>query len=252
MSKAESPDYAADGLLRKAVSARRYGVNERALDPYEVTGIIHGLIPSNCSVLDVGCAAGSATLSINRGKGNTVLGVEPDPVRAGLARDNGLNVINGYLDQALIDAHGPFDVVMFTDVLEHIASPSEVLNLGIAALKPGGLLVASVPNVAHWTVRLRLLFGRWEYTSKGIMDATHLRWFTHKSFKAFFKAHKLRIESVKSTSGTWMYEYKRLRLGRPGNRLIHWATGVFPTLFGCQIIIAARTPDRHDGQWPSN
>ena len=59
-----------------------------------------------------------------------------------------------------MSTRGPFDIIMFADVLEHLPSPDDMLKLAMSGLKPGGIILASVPNVAHWSLRLELLFGR--------------------------------------------------------------------------------------------
>ncbi|HSJ92228.1 MAG TPA: class I SAM-dependent methyltransferase, partial [Ilumatobacter sp.] len=73
---------------------------------------------------------------------------------------------------------GPFDVVVFGDVLEHLRDPSSALDAACRVLAEDGQIVVSIPNVAHADVRLMLLEGRWEYQEHGLLDETHLRFFT--------------------------------------------------------------------------
>jgi len=80
-----------------------------------------------------------------------------------------------------------FDGVVFKDVLEHVADPAALLRDARSLLRPGGRVIASIPNVAHWTVRLRLLFGHFDYTPTGLLDATHLRFFMEASVRALFR-----------------------------------------------------------------
>lgn len=235
-----SPDVAANGLLAGPVDPLRYGSREQPIDPHEADGIIYAFMPSRSRILDVGCAAGAMTLAVNRGKSNRVLGVEPDATRAALARANGIEVVEGYVDYALVSQHGPFDAVVFADVLEHCTNPTDLLRIGIAALRPGGVLIISVPNVAHWSVRQRLLRGRWEYASYGIMDATHLRWFTHASLQRLLEGQGLKVVHMQASAGKWMTEYNTLRSIPCFGRLIDWASARFPRLFGCQIVVAAK------------
>jgi len=201
-------------------------------------------MPENVRVLDVGCAAGALTLRTTRGKHNDVIGIEPDPTRADVAKSRGLNVICGLLDQDFISANKPFDVIMFSDVLEHVAAPGPLLALASQALAKDGVILASVPNVAHWTVRLNLLFGRFEYASWGIMDATHLRWFTMKSARRLFEAQGFQVTHMSTSAGTWMLEYRNLPLklvpGPLQRLVVRTLSRVLPTLFGAQIVIRAR------------
>lgn len=200
-------------------------------------------MPQGVRVLDVGCGTGALTLRATRDKGNEVVAVEPDPTRADVARSRGLDVICGILDDAFVATQRPFDVIIFSDVIEHVAAPSQLLDLASRALRPDGIIIASVPNVAHWTVRLRLLFGRFDYAAVGIMDATHLRWFTRNSLFRLFDACDLKVTDVTMTAGIWMSEYSKFPFSLLPRRVrkfvVRHLVGMFPTLFGCQMVIRA-------------
>ena len=246
MTSSESPDAAAAGFLESAPDPSRYdwvGIVGEA-DLCEAPGIVARWLPSGVSLLDIGCGSGAITERVNQGKNNRVMGVELDATRAAAARARGLNVITGLADETFFAEHGPFDVILFTDVLEHLPNPSQTLALAIGGLRPGGLIIASVPNVAHWTVRLRLLLGRFNYTEDGIMDATHLRWFTKKTFRVLFERAGLKVIQEAASAGTWMGEYRRLpfRLlpSRPRRKLVEFLSRRLPRLFGCQHIIKAQ------------
>jgi 2-polyprenyl-3-methyl-5-hydroxy-6-metoxy-1,4-benzoquinol methylase len=208
----------------------------------EVAGILRSFMPEGVRVLDVGCATGSVTLIANRGKNNQVIGVEPDETRAEIARSRGMEVISGVLDEALLERLGPFDVIMFADVLEHLPNPTETLELALKGLKEDGVVLASVPNVAHWTVRANLLLGRFNYAPAGIMDATHLRWFTARTFGEFFRRLRMGVVTMRQTAGTELAVYRRLRWLPEGarNSLTRALTRAFPRLFGCQHVVKAR------------
>lgn len=100
-------------------------------------------------------------------------------------------LIEGSIDaasvRAQLDAHvaevGKFAVVFMSQVIEHIADPQDLLTKLRDWIMPGGSLVVSTCNVAHWRIRLNILCGRWEYTDYGILDRTHLRFFTVHSFR---------------------------------------------------------------------
>jgi 2-polyprenyl-3-methyl-5-hydroxy-6-metoxy-1,4-benzoquinol methylase len=201
------------------------------------------MMPNGVRVLDVGCGTGSVTLVANRGKGNIVMAVEPDAQRAEVARSRGLNVHQGILSPEFIEKFGPFDVCMASDVLEHTAAPSDFIVNLVKATKPGGLILISVPNVAHWSVRLMLLRGRFEYEPCGIMDATHLRWFTASSIRQLFEAHHLTILELRQTAGTDLPVYHRALFRMiPGvikSRAVRMLSRVFPRLFGVQHVVKA-------------
>lgn len=240
VNMAESPDHHGEGLLERSLEALRY--DGQSDDPFEVAGILRSMMPSNVRVLDVGCGTGSVTLIANRDRGNTVLAIEPDPERAAVARARGLSVHNGLLDEAFLAEHGGFDVVMSSDVIEHTVAPAEFVQMMARALRPGGLLLISVPNVAHWSVRLNLLFGRFDYEPTGIMDATHLRWFTSRTIAELVDRAGFEILELRQTAGTELSVYQNRLLRRaPGrNRVIRFLARALPRLFGCQHVVKAR------------
>jgi len=213
-------------------------------DPREVPGILHALMPQGARVLDVGCGTGSVTRVANEGKNNRVLAIEPDGNRSAVARSRGVEVVCGFLDQAFLVQNGPFDVIMFSDVLEHLASPSDMLKLAMSGLKPGGFILASVPNVAHWSIRLKLLLGRFNYTETGLCDATHLRWFTQSSLVELFKSEGLELIALRHTSGSFLSVYQsgmfKMLPPRLRRKSIGIMTTLFPRLFACQFVIKAR------------
>jgi 2-polyprenyl-3-methyl-5-hydroxy-6-metoxy-1,4-benzoquinol methylase len=93
-----------------------------------------------------------------------------------------------------------FDVILMLDVLEHMSDPFQYLRHVQHLLAPGGCALISIPNVAHWSVRIPLLFGRFEYASRGLLDRTHLQLFTRERFKALLTAaDECRTESVSSS-----------------------------------------------------
>jgi methionine biosynthesis protein MetW len=213
-------------------------------DPLEVTGILGSFLPNRVRVLDVGCGTGSLTNIVNNGKNNEVLGIEPDKSRAEVARSRGLDVFCGNLNEEYFSRRDLFDVVVFADVLEHAADPAALLRLASRGLKPDGFVLISVPNVAHWSMRLHVLRGRFDYTEIGIRDATHLRWFTLKSVQELLHSQKFEVLAYKPTAGTWMPEYNA-RPWRWLPRRIRWAlvailTKGIPTLFACQHVLKAR------------
>jgi len=89
--------------------------------------------------------------------------------------------------------YAPFDYIVFADVLEHLVDPWSVLELLRSHLMPSGNVLLSVPNVAHWSVRLNLLLGRFEYTNGYLMDRSHLRWFTRRSARAMVELAGYRV-----------------------------------------------------------
>lgn len=143
----------------------------------------------NHRILDVGCGAGyfGEFLKLH-GHASEVVGIEVDPAAANEASTKLDQVLCANLNQtSVIDVLKDFDKALFdyivcADVLEHLIDPWNVLSDLVTFLKPGGQVLVSLPNVRHWSVWLPLLLrGHWEYREAGIMDSTHLRFFTRFS-----------------------------------------------------------------------
>ena len=148
------------------------------------------LIGSSKRVLELGPATGYFTRELVA-RGCRVVAVEVDPAAAEKVRQHAERVIVGDLADpevigSAVDAEG-FDVVVAGDVLEHLPDPLRVLRACRAALKPGGYVVLSVPNIAHADIKLQLLAGRFPYRDTGLLDRTHLHFFTRDSLEEMLR-----------------------------------------------------------------
>lgn len=155
------------------------------------------MVGSDRRVLEVGCSVGHVTEHLVS-NGNTVVGVEIDPDAADVARRFAAEVHVADLDRDPLDelVDGPFDVVVFGDVLEHLRDPTAALDAAVRLLSPDGHVVVSIPNVAHADVRLMLLEGRWDYQEHGLLDETHLRFFTRDGLRSLLAASGLTATDV--------------------------------------------------------
>jgi len=162
--------------------ALRYAEEATAIGRDSVYAIALGWLKDGDTVLDVGCNAGYVGRAAREKLRVVFDGIEGDAAAAALARE-------AYRSVACVDlaspppwpgVSGPYDAILALDVLEHLAEPVRVLSALAGLLAPGGRVVVSVPNVAHWTVRFGLLFGRFDYVETGILDRTHLRFFTRE------------------------------------------------------------------------
>ncbi|MFO7590742.1 MAG: bifunctional glycosyltransferase/class I SAM-dependent methyltransferase [Acidimicrobiia bacterium] len=191
-------------------------------------------------VLDLGCADGSFAAEM-RVHGHRVTGVdldeEPgihDRVDAFVAAD---------LDDGIPDEVGnEFDVVVAADVLEHVKEPLRLLSDASAKLRPGGSILASIPNFGHWYVRGRVLAGAFDYDRRGILDRGHLRFFTRRSFERLVTAAGLRVRR-REVVGLPLEVLDRggagsghSALGRLARRIDRFFVAVWPTLFGYQFL----------------
>lgn len=142
--------------------------------------VIAALVGHDRSVLDVGCSSGYLATAL-REQGCTVSGIEYDPESAERARPLLRDLVVGDLNTlplAEAFAGKSFDRIVFGDVLEHLSDPAGVLRSATEILAPGGEVVLSIPNVAHGSVRLALLQGSWAYRDTGLLDRTHIKFFT--------------------------------------------------------------------------
>jgi SAM-dependent methyltransferase len=149
------------------------------------------------------------------------------------------------VNDSVANVHGwsrTFDVVVCADVLEHLEDPAAVLARVRKWLSPGGLLLVSLPNVANVAVRLSLLAGRFEYAEAGILDRTHLRFFTRRSARRLVEAAGFRIRRLRPTPIPAELAIPLLRrppLRGPARAFFAGTAALWPTLFGYQFVIEA-------------
>ncbi len=147
-------------------------------------------------ILDVGCSTGSFGALLRRQRPDAeVWGVEPNEEAAAKAGERLTGVVCGRFPEAVEGQD--FDCIVFNDVLEHMPDPWTALNEATSLLAPGGCVVASLPNVRNARVILNLAVrGRWTYEKTGILDRTHLRFFTRRSAIALFEESGYHVETA--------------------------------------------------------
>lgn len=135
------------------------------------------------TVLDVGCGKGMlGSLLKSADNGRTVVGIEKFPDAAGEARHLLDKVISADLESPEFPViEEKFDCIIFADILEHLRDPLDILKKFRNNLNRNGFIVCSIPNVRHYTIFLQLLLKGWEYKEFGILDKTHLRFFSRSS-----------------------------------------------------------------------
>jgi methionine biosynthesis protein MetW len=243
------PDSAAQYFLGYEPNPLRYDY----LDPsdYEAHNTIGRMVDPNSSVIEIGCGTGilgEVLRNLGRFKYE---GYEPSHARAQKAVSKGLKVHNRYIDESNISDLGLCDVVVLADVIEHLGNPYELLQLAQKIMHSSSVIIISVPNVAHWSVRLGLCAGKFQYTETGILDSTHLRWFTVDTLVSFLKRSGFNTTTVKYTSGYMLPCYQFLRKGimkliphKAKERGLAYLVRLWPRLFACQIIVSCKKQPR--------
>ena len=162
---------------------------------------VQAIVPLTAKrILDIGCAEGKLGEALKHRQPAFVCGVEPVGEAAAIARDRLDHVINQSIEAALETLEdGSFDCVIMADVLEHLQDPWSVLRKVSRKLEVGGRLVASVPNAQNWAVIRDLIEGHWRYDSEGLLDQSHLRFFTRESVERLCWNAGLRIDSMTTT-----------------------------------------------------
>jgi SAM-dependent methyltransferase len=157
-------------------------------------------------VLDVGCGAGAFGVELKKKAAAEVWGVEPDLKSFEKAVTRLDRAFLGFFDEKTGLPEKYFDCIFFNDVLEHMVDPAAALQLAKKLLAPAGRVIASIPNIAHFPTVWHLVFGgEWRYAERGILDRTHLRFFTRSSIAEMFTAngfHVTKLEGINEFYGT--------------------------------------------------
>jgi 2-polyprenyl-3-methyl-5-hydroxy-6-metoxy-1,4-benzoquinol methylase len=145
----------------------------------------------------------------------------------------------GFAQHALAACGAAVDCVVALDVIEHLARPEQGLREIKSVLVPGGTLVASTGNVAFWPLRLMLLLGQFNYGKKGILDRTHTRLFTVRSFCRTIEGEGFRVRSVRGFGPPIEDMVGRGLLLRALDRVANWLARLWPSLFSYQFMVEA-------------
>jgi len=213
-------------------------------DPYSSHAQILDWIEEEqpAEVLEVGTATGFLTSEMVK-RGCVVTGIEHDAEMAEVARPHCREMFTSDIEAMDLSGLGAYDAIIFGDVLEHLRDPRAVLQKVSAHLKPNGKVLISLPNVANLWVRLNLLFGKFNYSRVGILDESHLRFFTLKTSKQLAVDSGLDVISAKATPIPLPLMLPATGQGHPLSflHLINWGLTRFrKTLFGYQFILVCR------------
>jgi 2-polyprenyl-3-methyl-5-hydroxy-6-metoxy-1,4-benzoquinol methylase len=192
-------------------------------------------IPSEAKkVLEVGCAGGMTGKALREKGFQEVVGVEfiEDIAKQGMPYYDRL-FIGDVEKMELPYEKGYFDCILYPDVLEHLRDPWKIMKGHSALIRKGGTIICSIPNIRHYRVIKKLLFkGRWEYQDDGIMDKTHLRFFTISSIKEMLIDSGYEVTHVvkKPSGAEWLRTINNLS----GNSIIDYLVRQY-------IVVAVKT-----------
>lgn len=201
------------------------------------------LVGTNQRVLEIGCGDGAFGAELIRA-GNRVVGVDKAP---GVSPDTGYaSVIEADPESGLRDAlrrsGEEFDRIVVFDMLEHLRDPNKLLRELRTQLASRGKLIISAPNAVNVTVRLMVLFGKFSYSNRGILDWSHLRFFSRKTIRKLLEQSGYRVTGRYYT----IIPIERVipvrpenRLLRFANRLLSMATRLLPGLLAYEIVVVS-------------
>ena len=202
-------------------------------DPYRAHALTLRYCGSGKRVLEIGCSTGYLSEAMVR-QGCRVTGVEIDAEAGDEAKRFCERVVIGDIEALDLSPVGTdFEVLMLADVLEHLRDPCAALRRLAPLLAPNGYAVISTPNVANWAMRLGLLAGRWDYTDRGILDRTHLRFFTLRTLTRTLNEAGYRIRQLDASTPVPFNPPVFI------SRLTHTIGTLRPSLFAYQFILVA-------------
>ncbi len=202
--------------------------------------LIHRYSDGGGTLLDLGAAGGELGEAL-RGRFRRTIGFEYEIDR--------LPQLRHRFDQAVIAdletvrrLPAKVDAIVLADILEHLRDPSALLGCVLRSLSEDGHVFVSVPNIANITVRIGLLFGIFEYRERGILDSTHLRFYTLRAIRREIESAGFRIIAIRGSSVPVRLIVPRAPefLLRIGERLLTMVTQIWRALFAYQIIIVAQ------------
>ena len=203
--------------------------------PYRTHRQTLGRVNPGERVLEVGCSSGALSEKL-QAKGCSVVGIESRLEAAVEARGFCEDVLVGDVERMPLPLPAAsFDTILLLDVLEHLVDPPAATRRLLPFLRPGGRFIIALPNIAHWSVRFQLLVGRFEYGDSGILDRTHLHFYTHSSALEMLRRCGLEVTEWDIAPDVPLLRFKR-RLEGANYRVAR----LLPGLLSTELLFVAR------------
>lgn len=199
--------------------------------------ILVRLIHRESKVLDIGCGIGTIGEFLKNKTNCCVYGIDIDEKAVTIAKKkiDYAQVVD--IAREEIPYKLNFDVIILADVIEHLSNPASLFPKIDKIINKSTTVIVSVPNVAYFKIRASLLFGNWNYKDSGILDRTHLRFFTYKTLSEFIKNIEYEIKDTYFTHGLQTHSVYKLNFVR---FLSDKITSLFPTLFARQFVLVLK------------
>jgi len=201
--------------------------------------VLNLISPNAEYVLDVGCGSGSLARALQK-RGSVVDGITISNAELQEAKPF---LRNGYiqnLEDGLPAISTQYDVAVCSHVLEHICYPDKLLRDIHRVLNENGELIVALPNIMHYKARLQLMIGNFNYTSQGLWDYTHFRWYTFRSAKKLLESHGFLVQEAKVTGDLPLNSiFSKILPDAWRRRCYNMLTGISKGLFGYQLLYRA-------------
>lgn len=208
-------------------------------DPFNTHMLLINEVPVASKVLEIGSASGYMGDYLFQEKKCELWGVEPFCENLEKETEVKYNKFFKITVEELVNSKlaplAYFDVIFIADVLEHLVSPEEALTKLKKYLKEDGIFVISLPNIAHYSIRWSLLRGRFDMQDAGILDRTHLKFYTKESAVKMFESLGFKIIKVRP-SGGYLERFGKRKLFKIGKKVLF----AFPNLFSFQFIFVIK------------
>ena len=180
-----------------SIYSQQYSANKNKATNTSLSKIVDLINQNDTDILDVGCSSGYLDSLIKKKYPANITGIEINKQDATIAKKYVDKIFNIDIENNnLSQINQKFDVIILADILEHLKNPDETLHRISLFLKPHGRIIASIPNFLHYSVKIKILTNNWGYENYGLLDKTHLKFFSFNTIKKTFQSSSLFINQV--------------------------------------------------------